>query len=267
MDTDSPTFGALLRTWRRRRRISQLELACEAGISQRHVSFVESGRSAPSRDMVLRLAEQLDVPLRDRNAMLVAAGFAPLYRDRSLESPGLEQARRAVTALLEAHAPNPALAVDRHWQLVAANRTIALLLDGIDPDLLEPPVNVIRVSLHPRGLAPRIGNIRQWRAHVIARLMRQVDVSGDAVLAALLEEVKGFPVPASALPHRAPAADPLAGIAVPLVIEVGGVRLAFLSATTIFGTAVDITLSELAIESFLPADAATAEALVGLAGA
>jgi transcriptional regulator with XRE-family HTH domain len=261
MDTDSPTFGALLRTWRRRRRISQLELACEAGISQRHVSFVESGRSAPSRDMVLRLAEQLDVPLRDRNAMLVAAGFAPLYRDRSLESPGLEQARRAVTALLEAHAPNPALAVDRHWQLVAANRTIALLLDGIDP------VNVIRVSLHPRGLAPRIGNIRQWRAHVIARLMRQVDVSGDAVLAALLEEVKGFPVPASALPHRAPAADPLAGIAVPLVIEVGGVRLAFLSATTIFGTAVDITLSELAIESFLPADAATAEALVGLAGA
>ncbi len=241
--------------------MSQLDLACEAGISQRHVSFVESGRSSPSRDMVLRLAEHLDVPLRDRNTLLASAGFAPIYRDRSLDEPALEQARRAVTTLLEAHSPNPALAVDRHWTLVAANSGIEMLLKGIDEELLVPPVNVVRLSMHPRGLAPRIGNFREWRAHVIARLMRQVDASGDAVLAALLEEVKAFPVPAGARPHRPPAVDPLAGIAVPLIIEVDGVALSFLSATTVFGTAVDVTLSELAIESFLPADAATADAL------
>lgn len=266
MNTDSTSFGGLLLCWRRRRRMSQLDLASEAGISQRHVSFVESGRSSPSRDMVLRLAEHLDVPLRDRNALLVSAGYAPVYSDRSLDEPGLDQARRAVTMLLEAHAPNPALAIDRHWNMVAANRGIEMLLKGVEEDLLAPPVNVIRLSMHPRGLAPRIGNLREWRTHVIARLMRQVDISGDAVLAGLLEEVKAFPVPAGARPHRPPAVDPLAGIAVPLIIEVDGVALSFLSATTVFGTAVDITLSELAIESFLPADAATADALARLGG-
>lgn len=253
--------GQLLRTWRQRRRLSQLDLACEAEVSQRHLSFVESGRSAPSRDMVLRLAEQLAIPLRERNVLLVAAGFAPVYRERALDDPGLETARRAVERILTGHEPHPALAIDRHWTLVFANRAVAPLLAGIDQALLQPPVNVLRLSMHPDGLAPRIGNFRAWRGHVISRLAQQIDATADPILMALLEELKSYPVPLKAKPHVPCVQDQFGGVAVPLELRTGGGILSFLSTTTVFGTAVDISLSELAIESFFPADAFTAETM------
>lgn len=267
MATPHPTVrppspvGHLLQSWRRRRRLSQLDLAAEAGVSQRHLSFLESGRATPSRDMVLHLAEHLRVPVRERNALLVAAGYAPIYRDRALDDPGLGAARRAVELILRGHEPHPALAVDRHWSLISANRAVPLLLAGVGPALLQPPVNVLRLSLHPDGLACRIGNFREWRAHVVARLARQVDDTADPVLGSLLAEIRSYPTPPDARPHRAGGPDPLAGIAVPLELMSEGRRLSLLSTTTIFGTAVDVTLSELVIESFFPADAETAAAL------
>lgn len=267
MTDAQPSFGTLLQTWRRRRRLSQLDLSLEAGVSQRHVSFVESGRSSPSRDMVLHLAETLAVPPRERNAMLVAAGYAPVLVDRGLDHPDLAAARRAVDAILKGHAPNPALAVDRHWTLVAANQAVAPLLAGLPDDLLGPAPNVLRLSLHPRGLATRIPNFRDWRAHVLSRLHRQIDVSGDPVLAALLEELKSYPVPSAARPPAAAAAH-WGGYAFALELAApDGTILKLITTTTVFGTAIDITLSELAIESFFPADDETATALARLAGA
>jgi transcriptional regulator with XRE-family HTH domain len=262
-----PAFGPLLQTWRRRRRLSQLDLSLEAGVSQRHISFVESGRSSPSRDMVLHLAEALEVPPRERNALLVAAGYAPVLVDRGLDHPDLAVARRAVEAILKGHEPNPALAVDRHWSLVAANAAVAPLLEGVPADLLGAAINVLRLSLHPRGLAGRIANLRDWRAHILARLHRQVDVSGDPVLAALMEELKGYPVPPGARPPT-PAAALWGGHAFALELAApDGTVLRLITTTTVFGTAVDITLSELAIESFFPADEPTAAALARIAGA
>jgi transcriptional regulator with XRE-family HTH domain len=261
MDPSVPTVGELLRTWRQRRRLSQLALASETDISQRHLSFVESGRSVPSRDMVLRLAEQLTIPLRERNALLIAAGFAPVYREHTLDGPRLAAARSAIERILQGHEPHPALAVNRHWTLLAANRTVAPLLAGIDPALLQPPLNVLRVSLHPRGLAPRIANFREWRSHALGRLRQQIDNSADAVLAALLDELQAYPVPPGTGPHRRGSGETLAGIAVPLQLVTESGVLSFLSTTTVFGTAVDITLSELAIESFFPADQATADTM------
>ena len=191
-DTRLP-IGDKLRAWRQRRRLSQLDLALDAEISQRHLSFVESGRAAPSRDMVLRLAATLEVPLRERNALLLAAGYAPLYPEQPLDAPAMAAARDAVERILRAHMPHPALAVDRHWRMVAANEAVAALMAGVaEPALLAPPVNVMRLSLHPRGLAPRIANLPQWRAHLLERLRRQVAASGDRVLAALLEEVRAL---------------------------------------------------------------------------
>jgi len=257
--TAPASFGDLLRGWRRRRRISQLDLALAAEVSQRHLSFVESGRAAPSRDMVLRLAEPLEVPLRERNALLVAAGFAPAYGERRLDDPALAAGRRAVEQILEGHAPHPALAVDRHWNLVFANKAVAPLLAGADEKLLAPPVNVLRLSLHPGGLAPRIVNFREWRAHIQERLARQVDASGDAALVDLLEELKGYPVPAGARPWR--GEDSLGGVAVPLELRGEAGTLRFLSTTTVFGTALDISLAELTIETFFPADTETAAAM------
>jgi transcriptional regulator with XRE-family HTH domain len=261
MTQSAPSAGHLLRAWRQRRRLSQLDLAAEAEVSQRHLSFLESGRSAPSRDMVLRLAEHLAIPLRERNALLVAAGFAPIYRERALDDPGLAAARRAVELILQGHEPHPALAIDRHWTLVFANRALTPLLSGIDQGLLRPPVNVLRLSMHPDGLAPRIDNFREWRAHVLARLAQQIDNTADPVLIALLDELKSYPAPWSARPHAPGAADRQGGIAVPLRLSVEGGILSFLSTTTVFGTAVDIGLSELAIESFFPADPFTADAM------
>jgi transcriptional regulator with XRE-family HTH domain len=254
-------IGDKLRAWRQRRRLSQLDLALDAEISQRHLSFVESGRAAPSRDMVLRLAATLEVPLRERNALLLAAGFAPLYPEQPLDAPAMAAARDAVERILRAHMPHPALAVDRHWQMVAANEAVAALLAGLDADpaLLAPPANVMRLSLHPRGLAPRIANLPQWRAHLLERLRRQVAASGDRVLAALLEEVRGFGA-GSAEERSAEAAD---GVAVPMELDTPRGRMSFLSTTMVFGTPTEVTLSELAIEAFYPADAETAALLAG----
>lgn len=260
MYAPSPTIGMLIRQWRQRRRLSQLELAADAQISTRHLSFLETGRSAPSREMVLRLAERLDVPLRERNRMLTAAGFAPMFRERALDDPELIAARQAVDTLLAVHEPFPALAVDRHWNLVAANRTVRMLLDGIDPTLLAPPLNVLRLSLHPRGLAPRIANLGQWRRHLLVRLQRQIDASADAQLEALLLELRELPVLSQG--HDAPEpAGASESVLVPMQLHTPHGLLSFIGTTTVFGTPADITLAELALELMFPADAFTAQAL------
>jgi transcriptional regulator with XRE-family HTH domain len=265
MTDAQPSFGTLLQSWRRRRRLSQLDLAVEAGISQRHLSFVETGRSVPSREMVLHLAEHLDVPQRERNGLLVAAGYAPVLRDRGIDHPDLAAARAAVEVILKGHAPYPALAVDRHWTMVSANAAVPPLLAGIDPSLLGPAPNALRISLHPLGLAPRILNFRDWRAHVLSRLVRQIDASADPALVALLDELKGYPVPAGARPPT-PGEAIWGGIAVPVeLVGPSGAVLRLVTTTTVFGTAVDIGLSELAIETFFPADADTAAELARLA--
>ena len=253
-------FGEHLRHWRQHRRLSQQGLAHEAEISTRHLSFVETGRAVPSREMVLRLAERLDVPLRERNALLVAAGYAPMYRERPLEDPALAPARQAVDLILKSHEPYPALAVDRHWNLLAGNRMLPHLMAGADPSLLQAPVNVLRLSLHPQGLGPRIVNLGQWREHLFERLRQQVQATGDSVLASLLEELRSYPVPANA--HDTRLDGELLGVAMPFLFRTadGGV-LSFISTTTVFGSPVDVTLQELALETFFPADEATAQAL------
>jgi transcriptional regulator with XRE-family HTH domain len=253
------SFGSLMREWRRRRRLSQLALALECGISQRHLSFVESGRATPSREMVLRLAEQLDVPLRERNSLLLAAGYAPVFHARTFDDPVLGEARRAIERLLEAHEPFPALAVDRHWCIVDANRPLRALVATADPSLLAPPVNVLRVSLAPQGLAPRIANLAQWRAHIFDRLERQVRSTGDRALADLLDELREYPMRSTA--DEAHVGDDGAGVLVPLHLHTDAGLLSFISTTTVFGTATEITLSEIALETFLPANAETAARL------
>lgn len=255
-----PPVGALLRSWRQRRGLSQLDLACEADISTRHVSFLETGRSQPSRGMLIHLAERLDVPLRERNALLVAAGFAPVYSEHSLDSPAMQAARKAVDLVLTGHEPFPALAVDRHWHLLAANRAVAPLLEGVSAELLAGPVNVLRLSLHPDGLAGRIGNWTQWRDHVLSRLTRQIEAGADPVLVALRSELQGYPAPASGLGGGSEAGHH-PDVVVPLRLHTSFGLLNLFSTTTVFGTAVDVTLSELAIEAFFPADAETAERL------
>jgi transcriptional regulator with XRE-family HTH domain len=252
--------GDYLREWRQRRRMSQMDLALEAGISTRHLSFLETGRSQPSREMVLLLAEKLDMPLRERNVMLVSAGFAPLYSERSLDEPALAGMRQAVDLVLKGHDPYPALAVDRHWSLVTANEALLSLVQGVDPALLRPPVNVLRLSVHPAGLGRRILNFTQWRDHLVHRLHRQVDMTGDAALAALAEELRAYPTPMAAGRTPAPKRD-YAGLVVPLQLATEEGVLTLFSTTTVFGTPVDVTLSELAIESFFPADPETAVTL------
>lgn len=249
------SIGEQLREWRQRRHLSQLDLAGMAEISPRHLSFLETGRSLPSRAMLLRLADRLDVPLRERNALFLAAGYAPLYGERGIDDPALHEARRTIERLLRGHEPYPALAVDRHWHLQAANRALAPFLSGVDPALLAPPVNVLRLSLHPGGVAPRILNLGQWRAHLLHRLDRQVEATGDATLGALRAELAGYPAPAC---DETPDAH---AVAVPLRLGSQAGELSFLSTTTVFGTPVEVTLSELAIESFFPADDRTARLL------
>jgi transcriptional regulator with XRE-family HTH domain len=257
--------GDLLREWRQRRRMSQLDLSLEADISTRHLSFLETGRSQPSRDMVLLLAEQLEIPLRERNVLLVAAGYAPVFAERPLQDPALQQARKAVDLVLAGHEPYPALAVDRHWMLVAANAAVGRMIAGVDASLLQPPVNVLRLSLHPKGLAPRIANLAEWRAHLFARLRRQIEVSADPVLSELLEELGTYPMASPHKPGRPAAAREFAGVLVPVQFVTDRGVLSFFSTTTVFGTPLDITLSELAVEAFFPADAATGEMLRSLA--
>lgn len=252
-------FGEHLRHWRQHRRLSQQGLALEADISTRHLSYVETGRAQPSREMVLRLAERLSVPLRERNALLVAAGFAPMYQARPLEHPDLAAARQAVDLVLKGHEPNPALAVDRHWNLVAANAVIPLLLDGVAPWLLEPPVNVLRLSLHPEGLGPRLANAAQWRAHLLHRLQQQIAATADGELQALHDEIAAYPLKEDVPSAAAALAASL--IAVPFELNTRLGKLSFISTITIFGTPVDVTLQELAVESFFPANAQTQLAL------
>ncbi|MFT4090543.1 MAG: helix-turn-helix transcriptional regulator [Asticcacaulis sp.] len=254
------TVGEKLRDWRQRRGYSQLSLALEADVSQRHLSFVESGRSLPSRDMILRLSEQLRIPLRDRNAILNEAGYAPAYSERALAAPELTAARAVIDRILSGHEPHPALAIDRHWNLLSANRAVGVLMQGIAPHLLEGDVNVLRLSLHPDGLAPRILNYKVWRNHILARLSHDIEVSADPTLVTLFDEIRSYPLPPQAFGDTPPPV-PSPAIAIPLMLTSPEGPLEFLSTTTVFGTAVDVTLSDLVIESFFPANAQTAAAM------
>ncbi len=259
-NTPAQPVGTLLRQWRQRRRLSQLDLACDAEISTRHLSFVETGRALPSREMLLHLAEQLDIPLRERNRLLSAAGYAPVYSEKGLDDPALTVARQAIDQLLKAHEPNPAMVVDRHWNLLASNRTVDIFLIGVDPELLQPPINVLRMSLHPKGLAPRILNLGPWKAHVVERLQRDFEASGDPALAALRDEVAAYPAP----PYDEAANGDMVLIPVQLQTELGVCSL--IGTITVFGTPVDVTLSELALETFFPADPDSARILRQLSG-
>ncbi|UQX03879.1 helix-turn-helix transcriptional regulator [Streptomyces sp. RerS4] len=261
--TSGPTaVGALLRTWRERRGISQLELAGRADSSSRHISFIETGRSRPSEEMVLRLADRLDVPVRERNALLLAAGYAPIYGQTPLDAPTMETLREGIQRLLTGYEPYPALVVDATYHVVAANRGIAMLLDGLPEHLLAPPLNAMRITLHPEGLAPRIRNLREWRGHLLAQMEREIALARSGPLRALYEEVAAYPVverPGDTEPREA-----VAYIALPLVIEHDGHVLSFVSSIATFNTPMDVTVAELAIETMLPADAATAKYLRSL---
>ena len=247
-------IGEYLREWRQRRHRSQLDLAVDAEISARHLSFVETGRASPSREMVMKLAERLDVPLRERNVLLVAAGYAPAFAQRSLDDPMLKSARAAIELVLKAHEPNPALAYDRHWNLVTANRMVAPLLEGIPERLLGKPVNIMRLAFHPEGLAPRTVNVAEWCGHLLERLHRQCEATADPELLKLYDDLNSYRLPARAAPL-----SPDNNVAIPLKLRHDGEVLSFISTTMVFGTPVDITLSELALETFFPADDFTAE--------
>ncbi|MFF7371267.1 helix-turn-helix domain-containing protein [Streptomyces tricolor] len=256
--------GPLLRAWRERRRISQLELALRADSSARHISFVETGRSRPSEEMVLRLAEQLEVPVRERNALLLAAGYAPRYPETPLDDPALDALRDGMERLIRGYEPYPALVVDATYTVVAANRGIARLLAGVAEELLAPAPNAMRLTLHPEGLAPRIRNLREWRGHLLAQMEREISLHRSDRLRALYEEVAAYPVPEE--PPGAEPAEPVAYFALPMRIEHDGRILSFVSSISTFNTPMDVTVAELAIETFLPADPATAAYLHGLAG-
>ncbi|MDN3355858.1 helix-turn-helix transcriptional regulator [Actinomadura sp. DC4] len=257
--TRTRPVGDLLRDWRRRRRLSQLELSNEAGISTRHLSFLETGRSRPSRDMVLRLTERLDVPLRERNALLMAAGFAPVYQERPIDAPEMRPAREALNKVLDGHEPYPALVVDRRWNLLLANEAAMLFLEGVPEELVRPPVNVHRLALHPLGLAARVVNLSEVRAHLVGRMARQVALSGDEELRALHEETRAY---GGEDDH---VHEPSHDIVLPTRMRYGDQVLSFFSTVTTFGTAADVTLAEMAIEAFFPADDATADYLRGRA--
>ena len=252
--TSSAGIGPLLREWRSRRRLSQMELALDADVSARHLSFVETGRSKPSRGLVLQLAEHLEVPLRERNALLLAAGYAPAYAERALGDEAMAPVRGALERLLKGHEPFPAVAIDRQWELVSANApALALLTDRVDPALLEPPVNTLRVTLHPDGLAPRIGNLAEYSSHLLHLVAHEAAASGDPALVALHEELRGYP----GVDDSPPPADPAGSLFIPLQLD----GLSFFSTIARFGTALDVTVAELAVESFFPADERTAALL------
>jgi transcriptional regulator with XRE-family HTH domain len=252
----APGVGALLRTWRERRRLTQLDLALAADVSTRHISYVETGRSKPTSAMILHLSDQLEIPLRERNLLLLAGGYAPAFPEHELQSPPMSVVNDAINSVLEGHLPYPAVVVDRHWELVAANAAIGVLTEGAAAHLLEPPVNVLRLSLHPAGMAPRIANLEQWREHILHRLAHQAQTTGDAVLRELRDELAGYPGGGATSPQSAAAA-----IVVPLRYRTPHGELSFFSTTTVFGTPLDVTVAELAIEAFYPADAETADIL------
>jgi transcriptional regulator with XRE-family HTH domain len=255
----APGFGDRLRHWRQQRRFSQLDLAHRAEVSARHLSFLETGRSRPSREMVGHLAEQLDLPLRDRNELLTAAGFAPTYRERSLDDDDMTAVHAALVTVLDAHQPYPALVVDGHWDLLRANDAASFFLRGVAPDLLGPPLNVVRISTHPEGLAPLIVNFDEYATHMVARLQRQYDRSGDASLGSLLDEVRGHLVEAGTVLGDDPMSTAIADVTLPLRVRVDDGVLSLFSTISVFGAPNDVTLDELAVEAFYPADEHTAD--------
>jgi transcriptional regulator with XRE-family HTH domain len=258
-----PHAGRLLREWRRRRNVSQFQLAAGSAVSARHLSFIETGRARPSREMVLHLADRLEMPLRDRNRLLLAAGFAPAYGERSLDDEEMTPVREALERFLAAHEPYPALVLDRHWNLVLANAAVAPLVEDIAPALLEPPANALRATLHPEGMAPRILNFDEWSGHLVHRLRREIAPTGDEELEALLDEVLTYP----GVRDQPPPADAAAAaeIVLPLQIRYGSDRLSFFSTLTTFGTAADVTLAELSVEAFYPADSQSAALVADVA--
>lgn len=256
----SPQVGQLLRQWRERRRLSQLQLAIQAEISTRHLSFVETGRSRPTPEMIVKLTEHLDVPLRERNELLLAGGYAPRYPQHGLDAPELASVRAALRSVLAAHAPNPAVVINRWWELLDANAAVNVLMEGCAPDLLEPPVNVLRLSLHPNGLAPRIANLGQWRAHLLEQVRRRTAQTGDPRLEELHAELSGYPGGSAPVP-------PSTSVVLPLRLRTEDAELSFFSISATVETAADVTIEELVVESFYPADAATADRLRQLAAA
>ena len=257
------TVGVLLREWRARRRVSQLDLSLTVGVSARHLSFVETGRARPSPEMVLALAEGLDIPLRERNMLLLAAGFAPRYQTRRLEDAALSPARAAIQCLLDAHDPYPGVVIDRCWNIVGANAAASALTAGLPAELLGPPVNVYRVSLHPDGLAARTLNFAEWAGYLLNQLQRSIVLTGDPELQAIDEEVRGYPGVAAVASVRSAPPDG-ASLLIPFVLDAGdGQRLSMFTTLTTFGTPLDVTLAELAVELFYPADAESARMLRG----
>jgi transcriptional regulator with XRE-family HTH domain len=254
--------GELLREWRGRRRMSQLDLALEANVSARHLSFVETGRARPSREMVLTLAEHLEIPMRERNALLLAAGYAPEFAETPLDDEEMTPVRHALGAILRGHEPYPAVIVDRQWEIVGSNRPAQLLLEGVSAELTAPPVNALRITLHPHGMAPRILNFAEWSGHLLTRLHRQALLSQDPALAELERELLSFPE----VERHSVAVAPAEMLFVPLRLQLpDGPVLAMFSTLATFGTALDITLEELSIESFFPADDETERFLRELA--
>lgn len=243
--------GSQLRQWRQRRHLSQLDLAGDARISARHLSFVETGRAQPSREMILHLADQLEIPMRERNVLLVAGGYAPIFSERNLGDPALAPARAAIDAVIEGHKPYPCFALDRHWNVVASNSALQELYEGVAEELLRPPVNAMRLSLHPNGVAPRIENLGEWRAHLLHQLRQRIELTADPALIALQKEVLAYPGP------TVPPAISADAIVIPFKVRIKAGLLSFFTTTMMFGSPVDVTLSELAIESFFPADEAT----------
>ncbi|MFB9514098.1 helix-turn-helix domain-containing protein [Streptomyces purpureus] len=259
--------GPLLRGWRVRRRLSQLELALRADSSARHISFVETGRSRPSEEMILKLAEHLEVPVRERNALLLAAGYAPRYTESSLDDPSLETLRDGIETLLQGYDPYPAIVVDGSYTVVAANRAIGMLLSGLPEHLLTPPLNAMRITLHPEGLAPRIRNLREWRGHLLAQMERQIGLARSEPLRALYDEVAAYPLPETGGdPDDREDPVPFPYFALPLRIEHDGQVLSFVSSISTFNTPMDVTVAELAIETLLPADQATVAYLRSVSG-
>jgi transcriptional regulator with XRE-family HTH domain len=258
---ESKKIGELLRGWRERRRLSQLDLAYDTEISQKHLSFIELGRSSPSREMILRLSEQLEIPLRERNVLLAAGGFASVFPERSLDDESLSPARKAVDLILEGLEPNPSFAVDRHWTLVAANNAASIFNDEVDPELLKASANMLRICLHPRGFTPRVINYEQWRKNVLEYLHKQVQATADNFLIELYDELKSYPKPKRLIDTSTEKEIDYSGFAIPLRLMGNDGELSFISTLTVFGTPIDVTVSELAIETFFPADEKTAEAL------
>ena len=251
---DGPSAGELIRSWRERRRLTQLDLAVVCDVSTRHLSCIETGKSRPTSTMLLGLAEHLDVPLRERNRMLLAAGHAPAYAEYDLDEPPMAAVSDAILRLLRAHDPYPAVVLDRSWDLIDANQSAGLMMTGVAAELLEPPVNLVRLSLHPEGMAPRILNLSQWRSHLLHRLERQVASGGDPALLALLDECRGYP-------GGLTTATDVSGLLVDLVYDSPIGRLSLFGTTTVFGSPHEVTVSELAVEAFYPTDSDSEKAL------